>query len=637
MEKAQALSEISLVEMCYRMTQVQKAITVSKEFSIKFNGHMKLLTSLVNTLYEEEEEESLFLFEQKIEKRVDHIHERIIFKKTRTGEEKVYFEGDEDESTMSKRNATAEFGRITNNPSVAHNLGAGVFGTQENLYRQGVYGRGGGEMGRIGTRSVQNYDKEEDDRIHFENMRGDPEVQSAHNNHFMKKGYRDEMDFLRKNEQGKKGALYIDPNMNTEESNYHMGKTSEDLAVSKRLDLIMKESELFKEIIKNGEQNATYLKDCMLKLIDAFKNNNNSNQSNSNTNKHEKIERYEKIIEGGSNGNVGGERHKLDINILHKYPGGTTTLNDIGGDRNWDRENINLKNEIDNLKRENERLKRELLNVPLGADDLREKLKKVQDELNDMEDENNKMRKDIKKIKREKTDLEEDNEHLNKKFRDMKSRSKNNRDDNDLRDEIDRLKEKLRKEEENNKRLERDLDDLKRKEEKLISEKNELVEKNINSVIELKKNGEYEKDGLYKKLREKEDEVQQLSDDLKGRNKYLLKLESEIFELNNENKELKNNLQEIMDGWEEEEKNLTNNHNNIKNALKEENDELKKKLEKVETLFQDNKGNDAKARNFYKQKSENLEKQNNRLNKQIEDLEKKNRRNKNKTRRKYQK
>lgn len=316
------MTEMNLVEMCYRMTQVQRALNCTKEFSIKFNGHLKLITSLVNSLYEEEE--SLMLYEQKIERHVDHYHQRIIFKKTRSGDERVTFEGsqEEQEGYVSNRGwgVHGEYGDVSNNPSGMKNFiddktangrrslrghskgekGTGAVGTW-NGDRKLQEGRSA-QNGDIGSRSVEHLDVgygktgKQGGRMNFRKRGNQIEIQSEYQSQ-RAKGYRQEMESLTgMNEQGKRGALVNDLRFATVDSiEDGQIRNSEEAAMSRKLDMFMKESDFLKEVIKNGEDNAKHLKDCLFKMIDAFKNKKEERGI-----KEERIERIEKItkIEG---------------------------------------------------------------------------------------------------------------------------------------------------------------------------------------------------------------------------------------------------------------------------------------------------------------------------------------------------
>jgi hypothetical protein len=277
MERMQAMTEMNLVEICHRITQVERALTCTKEFSIKFNGHLKLITSLVNSLYEEEE--SLILFEQKIEKRVDHYHKRIFFRRERNGEERVILE-DEEENKGGWGGIKGEYDGFDQTDGI-NDRGKGLVGTWN-----------GDRMQRKAYTTQRGTDgmaqSMEDGLNPMKKKMGKMEIRSEYQGN---KGYRKDMENLG---EGKRGALVNDFRFATvdsvEENNQ---RTSEDIAMSRKLDMFMKESDLLKEVIKNGESNAKHLKECLFKLIDAFKDqNNNSNQKKS----EKRVEKVEKII-----------------------------------------------------------------------------------------------------------------------------------------------------------------------------------------------------------------------------------------------------------------------------------------------------------------------------------------------------
>ena len=124
------------------------------------------------------------------------------------------------------------------------------------------------------------------------------------------KAYRKEMEHLGK--KGKRGALVNDFRFATvdsvEEGN---NRTSEEIAMSRKLDLFMKESDLLKEVIKNGESNAKHLKECLFKLIDAFKDQNKSGKNNQKTTE-KRTEKIEKIIREGGEVEMRRKRRTTD-------------------------------------------------------------------------------------------------------------------------------------------------------------------------------------------------------------------------------------------------------------------------------------------------------------------------------------
>lgn len=291
MEKMQAMTEMNLIEICHRITQVERALTCTKEFSIKFNGHMKLITSLVNSLYEEEE--SLILFEQKIEQRVDHYHKRVFFRRERNGEERVVLEDENDNNhNHNHYKYQNEYG-LFDDPRNGGREGNGLVGTWNG---ENDIGRGRGYSGRNNRQGIA---KSVEHMLDGERNNENNEIRSEYQGN---KGYRKDMDNLG-NVQGKRGVLVNDFKTGTVDSiDDGNHRTSEEIAVSKKLDLFMKESDLLKEVIKNGESNAKHLKECLFKLIDAFKDQNKNKNNNNNQKISEKrVEKTEKIIreEGG--------------------------------------------------------------------------------------------------------------------------------------------------------------------------------------------------------------------------------------------------------------------------------------------------------------------------------------------------
>jgi hypothetical protein len=249
----------------------------------------------VNSLYEEEE--SLILFEQKIEKRVDHYHKRVFFRRERNGEERVILE-DDAEDKRSALNLQGEYGGFENgNYTGRDDRGKGLVGVWQG---EGVNNRDRGFTNRTGgmVRSMENAG----DQLEFDNLKRKEqmEIRSEYQGN---NGYRQNMNQLGQGlDKGKRGALVNDFPFATVDSidEGHNQRTDEEMAMSRKLDMFMKESDLLREVIKNGESNAKHLKECLFKLIDAFKDQS-KNKSSSNT----KVEKVEKIIKESGGNEVG--------------------------------------------------------------------------------------------------------------------------------------------------------------------------------------------------------------------------------------------------------------------------------------------------------------------------------------------
>ena len=105
-QKMQKLSEIELVTMCHKICSIEKVLSTTKEFSLKFNNHIKLITHLINCL-DENIEDNLILFEEKISEQVDHMHKRLIYTTTKEGQENIFFD-DENKSQINGRSKSVK-------------------------------------------------------------------------------------------------------------------------------------------------------------------------------------------------------------------------------------------------------------------------------------------------------------------------------------------------------------------------------------------------------------------------------------------------------------------------------------------------------------------------------------------------
>ena len=132
------------------------------------------------------------------------------------------------------------------------------------------------------------------------------------------------------------------------------------------------------------------------------------------------------------------------------------------------------------------------------------------------------------------------------------------------------------------------------------------------------------------------DEMEKMRDDLIGKDKiikslmeemkkikdYISKLEREIFDLSQEKEKLEENLKKVMHEWENEELKRYSSDKQINGKLKgkeEEIEELKEKLQQIDSYHQDAKNEISRKADFYKKKSENLERTKNNLTKQLEE------------------
>lgn len=293
-----------------------------------------------------------------------------------------------------------------------------------------------------------------------------------------------------------------------------------------------------------------------------------------------------------------------------------------------------LRSQLDKAHSENERLNEKLRERNNEPDDsgFREKFRKLRKEMEEAEDDRQALRSQTKKLKRENQELLEDLEDLNNRMKDMRTRASTQVDGDQLRraeKEAQDAWEKKKKAEDDLEEMRRRLEDLenryKEEKDRLLKEKEEAVEKTYKTIVELKTENEDELEKLREDLLGKDKIIKSLMDELRKIKDYISKLEREIFDLSQEKEKLEENLKKVMYEWENEEMKRYSSDKQITGKLKgkdEEIDELKEKLQQIDSYHNEAKNEISRKADFYKKKSENLEKAKNNLQIKFNKLEK---------------
>lgn len=92
-QKMQNILEMDLVTMCHKIKSIENVLSVTKEFSLKFNGHMKMFVHLVNSL-DDITEDNLILYDEKISQKTDHMHKKLKYIISKEGKEEIYFDNE---------------------------------------------------------------------------------------------------------------------------------------------------------------------------------------------------------------------------------------------------------------------------------------------------------------------------------------------------------------------------------------------------------------------------------------------------------------------------------------------------------------------------------------------------------------
>ena len=289
-----------------------------------------------------------------------------------------------------------------------------------------------------------------------------------------------------------------------------------------------------------------------------------------------------------------------------------------------------LRSQLDKAEAEKDRL-RMRKSSPEGKG-LRGRLKTLRKELEEAEDEKQTLRSQNKKMKREIEELTEDLEDLNERMGDLRNRAQNQVGVDKLRQvekDLEGAWAKNKDLEDENEMLGRRLRELERtaKEdrERLGREKEEAVEKTYKTIVELKTENEEEMEKMREDLIGKDKIIKTLMEEMRKIKDYISKLEREIFDLSQEKEKLEENLKKVMYEWENEELKRYSSDKQINGKLKGKDleiQELRDKLQQIDSYHQDAKNEISRKADFYKKKSENLERTKVNLNKKLEKLEK---------------
>ena len=397
------MTEMNMIEICHRITNIQKVLETTKEFSLKFNSHMKLITELINSL-EDEDEENMLLYEEKIEHKIDHYHQRIHLSTTKEGRDLLRI----DPPTGSAKGAEIFSGNTRLIPTtMTRERGS------DGAYR---------EMTKSGMLNARNYEGDmQESAFKFRPSRWDANY---------KKG------ILSKSTRGRKGNLARSMDQperllkrgrrlsvgerrgaagihNTEfvrefKAKKTQGDESLRGSMTERFDMFVKDNDFLRKIIRNGEENAQHLKECLFKLIEMIKEKDSSSENQrKNVEKVEHIERIERVeIDRPKRED---EEKTVDIKINHSF------LNKQMGS-----ETVNV--QFSSLKVENERLKQRIKTLMQEKSEEMRKTRKAQIKGEEWELDMGKMASQVKTLKREKNELDEEVEELREKVRQWKKK-----------------------------------------------------------------------------------------------------------------------------------------------------------------------------------------------------------------------
>lgn len=88
----QKLTEMNVIEICHQIKNIEDVLSTTKQFSLKFNGHIKLIAHLINQL--DDSDDNLQIYEEKINEKTFHTHNKMIYQTNHNGKEKLHFEND---------------------------------------------------------------------------------------------------------------------------------------------------------------------------------------------------------------------------------------------------------------------------------------------------------------------------------------------------------------------------------------------------------------------------------------------------------------------------------------------------------------------------------------------------------------
>jgi hypothetical protein len=470
---------------------------------------MKLITELINSL-EDEDEENLLLYEEKIEHKADHYHQRILLSQTKDGQDLIKLD----------QNKTLN-GEKRNGKSV--------------IFTKGVFQNSDGELREMTKSGILGMARKSESKprpnrwgpsyqkgLLSKSTRGGMRFGQSGNKPINVARSVDEHEVILKRGRSlsvgeRRGAAGINNSEFVNEINRKRINEDESLkgSMTERFDIFAKENDFLRKIIRSGEENAKHLKDCVFKLIEVFKEKEKKDKND--TTNHERVEHIERIERVHMETPKKEDEEKtVDIKINHSFL-----------QKQSQTELPNVK--ITVLKRENERLKervRQLMNEK--NEEIQKKRKAVLKE-DEMEMDLEKVKGQLKLFKREKQELDEEVEELRnkvrqwkKKYRDEAEKGWNNEDMTPTR-RTWRDERKLLDLEEEMKIKSRDVIHLRAENDRLLDE-NRLLKKDIDKFKE--KEMEVEGTLLKGKQKGKNQENQ-----LEQKDKMILKLIEYVKEL----------------------------------------------------------------------------------------------------------
>lgn len=395
------MTEMSLVEICYRVTNIQKVLLTTKQFSLKFNSHMKLITELVNSI-EEIEEENLLLYEEKLEHRADHYHQRIILSQTKEGRDLIKLDSSRPAGARSNLGAVVRTTGIfqTSGGDLRENTKSGILGKQRQSEAKPRQSRWvpGFKRGIL-SRSTRGRFKLQQSGVKPMNVARSVDEHQVH----IKRGRSLSVD-ERKGVAGMNNSEFVNHlqtrKVPDEEESLHGSMTE-------RFDVFAKENEFLRKIIRSGEENAKHLKDCVFKLIEVFKEKGKKTPAGqTETRKVEHIERVERV-------NVAAPRKQdeektVDIKINHSFLQKEAREASGAKAAALMRENERLKERVQKLVRERKEEAQHKHLAELKEDELEMDLQKAHSQ--------------VKLLRREKKEIEDEAEELRAKAKQWKKK-----------------------------------------------------------------------------------------------------------------------------------------------------------------------------------------------------------------------
>ena len=434
MERMQCLTELTLIEMCNRISVIERVMETTKGFSLKFNGHLKLITALVNTL--DEEEENLMLYEEELEKKADHGHQRLIFSHTKEGQDFVKLEERPSGNTKShpghsgktigKSHTHNSASKSFNPKTTIKQLGGGVFNNTFKARKLRTINEQIIEQSNPQPKLQEMY-KSNNEALKMESKSSVGKVgllghltigMDAKSEDGVERRRRDGNNLNKHTKRGAVGMNQIDLVHGFEEQK-EQDESSLKGSMTQKFDVFMKENEFLKEMVKNGEQSTKHLKECLFKLIDAFQEKGHKKDQ------FQKIEKIERI--NIHKEKTRGEENTLDIKVNHNYLGQELNQNFSKDLENLKRENNDYKQKVRELQRQVETTSNQKINFKMELEDLR-RAKEDGNQWDSQErrqrliaeEDSEKLKIQLRKERRKKNELDEEIEELRSKLRDCK-------------------------------------------------------------------------------------------------------------------------------------------------------------------------------------------------------------------------